>query len=316
MKTEAKIKISKVTEPSATTAAPSHAPSSGEGQDEGCTEQPPRTRRAPRRRMRRSSRSCTSQQPQFDPANPQNPVHTVQNASSSLSAASASSASSPSPSRRRVRRASPFQPLPELAHLSADDLAEIHNTLRDLTVPEVAQFIVNKHSRFISHHRLYRYRERLDLADQLQIAEDNAPAIQNLLSMLAGKHVDLDRAGIHIIKQRAVTLAASPDSSASLLKDLFRIFTYKDRLALQQRRVKCQERMTKVAEKRQKLAEKIQREKDDAMGMEEQSAAVRELFGAFPPPIPFLPKTQNTAPEDIDPNTNGTPVDPNDPVLP
>lgn len=283
MKTETKIKI--VTEPSA--PAPASADSTPAAPS-------PRPRRAPRRRRRRS---CTSPKPQIDPVNPQNPVHPVQN-------------SSPSPSRRRVRRASPFQPLPELAHLAPDILCGIHDIIRDFTVPEASQHIYEKHSVRISHHRLYRYRDRLELADQLQIADDNAPAIQNLLSMLAGKHVDLDRAGIHIIKQRAVTLAASPDSSASLLKDLFRIFTYKDRLALQQRRVKCQERMTKVAEKRQKLAEKIQREKDDVMGMEEQSAAARELFGAFPPPIPFGSKMETTPPVDIDP------VDPHKPEFP
>ena len=220
----------------------------------------------------------------------------------------------PHASRPRVRRASPFQPLPELAHLSPDDLTEIHNTLRDLTVPQVAEFIATRHSRFISHHRLYRYRDRLDLADQLQIAEDNAPAIQNLLSMLAGKHVDLDRAGIHIIKQRAVTLAASPNSSPSLLKDLFRIFTYKDRLSIQQRRVKCHERMTKVAEKRQKLAEKKHKMEDKGASMEEQMEAARELFGCFPPPGPYTPKPENAS-VDISPNIDGVPANPKTTVI-
>ena len=218
------------------------------------------------------------------------------------------------PVRRRVRRASPFQPLPELAHLSPDDLAEIHNSLRDLTVPQVAEFISTKHSRFISHHRLYRYRDRLDLADQLQIAEDNAPAIQNLLSMLAGKHVDLDKAGIHIIKQRAVSLAANPNSSPSLLKDLFRIFTYKDRLSIQQRRVKCQERMTKVAEKRQKLAEKNQKVEPSAADIEEQMQAARDLFGEFPPPTPYTPNPDNPL-GDLTSNIDSPAAEPNSTVI-
>ena len=270
MNTETKTKI--VTEPSATAI---------ESPDSRSTPQPPRTRRAPRRRMRRRA----------------SPQSEIRNQKSEIP-------------HRRPRRSRPFQPLPELAHLSPDDLAEIHNTLRDLTVPQVAEFIATKHSRFISHHRLYRYRDRLDLADQLQIAEDNAPAIQNLLSMLAGKHVDLDKAGIHIIKQRAVTLAASPNSSPSLLKDLFRIFTYKDRLSIQQRRVKCHERMTKVAEKRQKLAEKKHKKENDGATMEEQMEAARELFGEFPTPVPYA---GGTSLADLGSKTGEVPIEPSNP---
>jgi hypothetical protein len=243
---------------------------------------PSRPRRTTRRRMRRTKPGCTStpEAKSSDSSSPSAP------SASSANSASSSSTSTSTQRTRRPHRASPFQILPEFAQLSADDLAEVHNVIRDVVIPDAQKFIFQRHGISLSGHCLYRYRSRLHLADQLQVSEDNAPAIQNLLGLLAGKPVDLDKAGIHIIKQRAVSLAADPNSSPSLLKDLFRIFTYNDRLALQRRRVKCHERMTKVAERRQKFVEKTHK-KPKKHDWRDTAAAVLDVVGDLPPVIPY-----------------------------
>src|SRR5688572_32630730 len=148
---------------------------------------PSRPRRTPHRRMRRSQ-----------------PIKLESTCKQSADAQATNSSSAPSvppplcslcnssstPSTRRARRphrASPFQILPEFAQLSAADLAEVHNIIRDVVVPDAQKFIFQRHGISLSGHCLYRYRSRLHLADQLQVSEDNAPAIQNLLGLLAGK---------------------------------------------------------------------------------------------------------------------------------
>jgi hypothetical protein len=55
-----------------------------------------------------------------------------------------------------------------------------------------------------------------------------------------------------------------------------------------------------VAARRTAVTERKIRDQDDAMGMEEQSEAARELFGAFPPPIPY------NAPSNAASNANET----------
>lgn len=82
----------------------------------------------------------------------------------------------------------------------------------------------------ISTNRLQRYREKIDLAAALEIAdEDTLPAVDQLTNILAGRETNIPAAGIHLIQQRALALAASPKTSPTLLKDLFRILTYEDR---------------------------------------------------------------------------------------
>ena len=133
-----------------------------------------------------------------------------------------------------------------------------------------------------------------------------------MLGLLAGKPVDLDAAGIHIIKQRAVGLAADPNSSPSLLKDLFRIFTYNDRLSVQQRRVKCHERMTKVAERRQKFVEIIKKPKKKR-SWQEVSRKIRDVIGDLPPVIPYTGPLEPNI--DTHPPTESTePHGPGDPL--
>ena len=140
----------------ATSVCPDSAPST---QHSELGSAPSRPRRTTRRRMRRT-RSAN-----------ENPDSGTKNSTLNTQNSRASS---------RARRASPFQILPEFAQLSAADLAEVHNIIRDVVVPDAQKFIFQRHGISLSGHCLYRYRSRLHLADQLQVSEDNAPAIQNL----------------------------------------------------------------------------------------------------------------------------------------
>jgi hypothetical protein len=200
-------------------------------------------------------------------------------------------------SKNKNHKSVPFEPLPEFAGLAPERLEVIHDYIRHHTYEESIEFLHKELGVEISQNRLYRYRSRLDLAIQLEIAYDNAPAIENLLALLAGKPVDIDSAGLQVIKQRALALSARPDAAASVLMNLFRIFTWDHRKNVAEhrmhsidRREKCRERVTKVAERRQKLAEKKFKkaeEKNRYYDPEETSARVREIFGELPPVRPL-----------------------------
>ena len=129
----------------------------------------------------------------------------------------------------RRHRAHPFQPLPEFAHLRPDQLEYIHDLLRDSTLADVQQQLHMDLGVRLSSSTLHRYRAQLDLADQLHLGTDTASAVAQLRDLYAGRETNLDPAGLQVIKQRALALAAAPKTSPSLLKDLHRIFTYEDR---------------------------------------------------------------------------------------
>jgi len=128
------------------------------------------------------------------------------------------------------RGGKPFQPLPEFASLPREQLDYIHDTLRAKTYEDAQQEIWSTLGCRISTNRLQRYRETLDLAAALEIAdEDTLTAVDQLNALLAARETNFPAAGIHLIQQRALALSASPKTSPTLLKDLFRIFTYEDR---------------------------------------------------------------------------------------
>jgi hypothetical protein len=209
-----------------------------------------------------------------------------------------SAASNPK-SKMKNHKSEPFAPLPEFAGLAPDKLEAIHDYIRHHTYEESIAFLHKELGVEISLNRLYRYRSRLDLATQLEIAHDNAPAIENLLALLAGKPVDIDAAGLQIIKQRALALASRPDAAASTLMNIFRVFTWEHRKTVtehrmrsQDRRDKCRERIAKVAERRQNLAEKkfkkaVEKEENEYYNDEENTKAMIELFGELPPVRPL-----------------------------
>jgi hypothetical protein len=189
----------------------------------------------------------------------------------------------------------PFEPLPEFANLTPEHIEFLHDYIRHHTYEQSISLLRSTLNIEISLNRLYRYRSRLDLAEQLQIADSNTPAIENLLGLLAGKSVDLDPAGLAVIKQRALALAARPDTAPSVLMNLFRIFTWEHRKTVNEhrmqsidRRDKCRERMAKVAERRQDLAEK---ESHNGVPTDEELEELRDLFGDFPPVQPFNEST-------------------------
>ena len=238
--------------------------------------------------MRRSSRPCGKARAKSSRRTraPKNPSSSTGNHRSS-------------PARRY--KSTPFEPLPEFAALSPDQIEYIHDYLRHATYEQSISFLRQDFGIEISLNRLYRYRSRLDLAEQLQITSDNSPAIENLLALLAGRSVDIDAAGLHAIKQRALSLASRPDTAPSVLMNLFRIFTWEHRKTVDQhrmkcadRREKCRERMTKVAELRHKLAVKnFKKLNPKEISMREQEEALINLFGDFPPVKPFAGPIQD-----------------------
>src|SRR6185503_8202038 len=111
--------------------------------------------------------------------------------------------------------------LPEFASLPNDQRDYIHEILQTKTYDEAQQEIWSNLGCRISTNRLQRYREKIDLAAALEIAdEDTLPAVDQLNNLLAGREINIPAAGLHLIHQRALALAASPKTSPTLLKDL------------------------------------------------------------------------------------------------
>lgn len=154
-------------------------------------------------------------------------------------------------------RSRPFQPLPEFASLDREQLDYIHEMLHTHTYDDAQREIWSNLGCRISTNRLQRYREKLDLAAALEIADqDTLPAVDQLNDILAGRDTNIPAAGIHLIQQRALALAASPKTSPTLLKDLFRIFTYEDRRSDNAHRRKIAEQ--REAARQQTAAESLQ----------------------------------------------------------
>lgn len=128
------------------------------------------------------------------------------------------------------RGGKPFRRPSEFVGLTAERLERVHEIIRRKTYEEAQEELREMLGCKISTSRLRRYREKIDLAEALEIlAKDTVPAVDRLNDLLAGREVDIDPAGMLVIKDRALRLAASPKTSPTLLKDLFRIFAYEDR---------------------------------------------------------------------------------------
>jgi hypothetical protein len=255
-----------------------------------------------RRRMRRSSRPTGSPRARSSRSSRAKSASSTTSTTQNIKIKSHDNQKSQPKTKRP--KSIPFQPLPEFANLTPDHVDFLHDYIRHHTYEQSISLLRSTLNIEISLNRLYRYRSRLDLAEQLHITNDNAPAIENLLGLLAGRSVDIDAAGLALVKQRALALAARPDTAPSLLMNLLRIFTWEHRKTLNEhrmqsidRRDKCRERMTKVAEKRQKLAEKKcnQARDNDEATLQEKENAMLELFGDFPPMRPFSGTPQDPA---------------------
>ncbi|HEX7859278.1 MAG TPA: hypothetical protein VF773_03055 [Verrucomicrobiae bacterium] len=208
---------------------------------------------APKRRMRRTPPTL-DRNPNLNPS-----------PSSSMSSASSAVNSTPSEThcaQRRRHRARPFEPLPEFAALTKPELERIHELLRTSTLAEVQAHLLTTHQIDLTISTLHRYRSRLDLAEQLQLAQYSAAAVEELLHLFAGRATALSTAARGVVLQRSLGLVASPSTSPSLLIQLHRLFTYEDRREAIQHRIEMEKlreqtrsRHAVVAEQRQRLAE-------------------------------------------------------------
>jgi hypothetical protein len=96
----------------------------------------------------------------------------------------------------------------------------------------------------ISINKLFRYFQKVQFADQVEIAEDSNEAVEQLLNLYNGQPVDLDKAGLETIKRRALQLAVSPSTKPSMLLNLMRIFTWEHRKSMDEDAATVRERPT------------------------------------------------------------------------
>ena len=177
---------------------------------------------------------------------------------------------------------------PEFENFNAEQLDFINDLLRTKTYAEVQRIIHQETGLRISINKLFRYREKLDFAECLQISQHTDEDLQQLIHVCqgqSGQSIDLDQAGLQTIKRRALALACSPSTKPSRLLKLMRIFTWehrksmddhrkqmdaqkathRDRLArLAEQRLALQQRRFESAERRAQLRAEAQKSKPAA----------------------------------------------------
>src|ERR1051325_1300215 len=95
----------------------------------------------------------------------------------------------------------------------------------------------------MSINKLFRYREKLDLAFTLEFAEDTTGSVEQLLNIYNARPVGIDKAGMETPKRRALQLALSPKTKPTILLSLMRIFTYEHRKSMDERRHEHRQKM-------------------------------------------------------------------------
>jgi hypothetical protein len=161
-----------------------------------------------------------------------------------------------------IRDPHSFRLPPEFQGLSPEQLDYINNQLRSHTYAEVQELLFTDMGLRISINKLFRYFQKVELADQLEIAEDSVEAVEQLLKIYNSQPVDIDKAGLETIKRRALQLAVSPSTKPSLLLSLMRIFTWEHRKSMDEHRKQMdreksahRNRIAAVAEGRAKCEE-------------------------------------------------------------
>jgi hypothetical protein len=176
---------------------------------------------------------------------------------------------------------------PEFEGLSPVQLDYINDQLRAHTYAEVQEQLFTEMGIRVSINKLFRYFQKVQLADQLEIAEDSTEAVEQLLNLYNGRPVDLDKVGLETIKRRALQLAVSPSTKPSLLLNLMRIFTWEHRKSMDEDRKSMnahrkqmdaeksahRKRMAAVAERRAQCSERRARCEEDRVKILEQRAA-------------------------------------------
>jgi hypothetical protein len=158
----------------------------------------------------------------------------------------------------------PRSPVPtEFDHLSPKQLEYIQDRLLTQPYADVQALIFAEFGIEISINKLFRYYHKLVLARLLEIAGTPAEAASQLQKLYNGGPVQLDQAGLEAIQRRALELAISPSTSASLLLNLMRVFTWEHRKSMDQHRQKMdtdnsahRNRMAEIAERHAAVAER------------------------------------------------------------
>src|SRR3954467_11064377 len=124
----------------------------------------------------------------------------------------------------------PFQTIPEFEHFTPEELDKVHEIIRSTTYAEAPRDIHVRYGIKLSTNKLFRYLRKIDCAEELSsIDEDVTVSVNDYVNLLNGKPVPFSAAGMQVVLKRAFELACAPSTSPSLLKDLFRMFTYEDR---------------------------------------------------------------------------------------
>jgi hypothetical protein len=198
-----------------------------------------------------------------------------------------------------------FRLPPELEQLAPEELDFVNDQLRSKTYSEVQEMLLTKCGIHISINKLFRYYQKLQFADQLEIAEDSSEAVEQLLNIYNGQSVDLDKAGLETIKRRALALAVSPSTKPSLLLNLVRIFTWEHRKSMDdlrkkiaadnashrdriaqtaERRAKCEEDRVKILDRHRAWIEKSRPHNSPAADMEKEKILKEMLGPLYVPP--------------------------------
>jgi hypothetical protein len=155
-------------------------------------------------------------------------------------------------------------PVPsEFDHLPPKQLEYIHDRLLTQPYADVQALIFAEFGIEISINKLFRYYHKLALARLLEIPGSPAEAASQLQKLYNGEPVQLDQAGLEAIQRRALELAISPSTSASLLLNLMRVFTWEHRKSMDEHRRKIdaeksahRNRLAEIAERHAVVAER------------------------------------------------------------
>src|SRR4051812_20369085 len=173
----------------------------------------------------------------------------------------------------------PFQTLPEFEHFTPEELDKVHEIIRSTTYAEARRDIHVRYGIKLSTNKLFRYLRKIDCAEELSsLDEDVTVSVNDYVNLLNGKPVPFSAAGMQVVLKRAFELACPPSTPPSLLKDLFRMFTYEDRQSLGERKFDLAERIQQFREDQAKA----EKEKPKPLTPAEQTKRFREIFGMSP----------------------------------
>lgn len=171
----------------------------------------------------------------------------------------------------------PFKPIPEFEHLSPDQLEKINDLIRSATYAKAQREIEIRYGIKLSINKLFRYLHRLNAAEEFSsVDEELTVSVNDYVNLLNGKPVPFSAAGKQVIQKRAFELACAPNTSPSLLKDLFRIFTYEDRHSLAERKFQLAERIQKFRE------DQANGEDEKVLSPAELDKKLDEILGTIP----------------------------------